>query len=281
MRPPTSQVTGCGSTQCSCSGEPPSSAEVARINGVALHLPGRRPPLTTLRERAWTELLRQRAVALGLFADERRDVAPELGSADRAILESMLEQEVSAPQPTDAECERHYRQNPHRYMQGQSVHIRHILFAVTPGVDTHALAVRADQALLELSRRDVPAGRFAQLAAELSNCPSGARGGDLGWVGPDDCAPELANELFHQRDPQWGLGLHPRLMHTRFGLHIVDVLGRRKGVVRPFEAVREAIGAELAAQAKAIALHHYMCVLAGQARIQGVQLPAADSPLLQ
>jgi peptidyl-prolyl cis-trans isomerase C len=96
-------------------------------------------------------------------------------------------------------------------------------------VDVHALRVRAEAALMELLRKDVPAERFAQMATELSNCPSGAQGGDLGWVGPDDCAPELSNELFHQKNPLRGMGVHPRLIHTRFGFHVIEVLGRRKG----------------------------------------------------
>ena len=85
------------------------------------------------------------------------------------------------------------------------MHVRHILFAATPGVDIHALAVRAERALLELCGKEVPPDRFAQLAAELSNCPSSVQGGDLGWITPEDCAPELANELFFQKHAGWGI----------------------------------------------------------------------------
>ena len=45
------------------------------------------------------------------------------------------------------------------------------------GVNVQALAQRAEAALLELSHKDVSPERFAQLAGELSNCPTGAQGG--------------------------------------------------------------------------------------------------------
>ena len=34
---------------------------------------------------------------------------------------------------------------------------------------------------------------------------------------------ELASELFHQKHSQWGMGVHPRLVHTRFGFHIIHI----------------------------------------------------------
>jgi hypothetical protein len=116
-----------------------------------------------------------------------------------------------------------------RYLQGQALHVRHILFAVAPEVNVHALLVQAERALVELSRPGVAPQRFAELAAELSACPTRSTGGDMGWIGPHDCEPELANELFDQRHSRWGMGVHPRLIHTGHGFHIIEVLGRRKG----------------------------------------------------
>ncbi len=274
---------GCGSGVCSCAGEAQDSA-VASVNGVALHAPGERLDPAELRERAHAELLRQRAVDAGLLADTTdpaRPVAPAPDAAARDAIEALLDAEVVSPEPGEAECLRHYEANRNRWIVGQALHVRHILFAVTPGVNVHALAQRAETALLELSRKGVPAGRFEQLAAELSNCPSGQEGGDLGWVAPEDCAPELANELFFQTDSRWGMGVHPRLVHTRFGLHIIEVLGRRKGTLPPFEAVSERIRAQLALQSRSTALRQYMRLLVGQAKVEGVELEGADSPLVQ
>lgn len=270
---------GCGSAHCACSGQ--LQLVPASINGIALHPPGEAVDAVTLRDRAHTELLRQRAVAQGLLPAFNGLVAPELGETERQVIEAMLDNEVRSPEPTDEECLRHYEGHKGHFIVGQALHVRHILFAVTPGVNVHALTQRAEAALLELIRKDVPAGRFEQLAAELSNCPSSAQGGDLGWVSPDDCAPELANELFFQTDSRWGMGVHPRLVHTRFGLHIIEVLSRRKGTLPPYGEVAASIRQRLKHQSRATALRQYMRLLVGQSRVEGIDLDGCESPLVQ
>ncbi|WP_241559582.1 peptidylprolyl isomerase [Hydrogenophaga sp. NH-16] len=277
MSDSTSQ--GCGSAHCACSGQ--MQIVPASINGIALHEPGEALDAETLRERAYTELLRQRAVHKGLLPRFSGLVAPTLNEAERHVIEAMTDDEVVSPDPTDDECQRYYEANKNHFIVGQALHVRHILFAVTPGVNVHALTQRAEAALLELIRKDVPPGRFEQLAAELSNCPSSAEGGDLGWVTPEDCAPELANELFFQSDSRWGMGVHPRLVHTRFGLHIIEVLGRKKGTLPAYEEVADAIRQRLQHQSRATALRQYMRLLVGQAKVEGIELEGADSPLVQ
>jgi len=274
-----SSTVGCGSGSCACAGL--TQPQAASINGIALHGPDEVLDAQTLRERAFTELLMQEAVKQGLLPRYRGLVAQQPDEAQRHIIETLLDQAVTSPEPTEEEYRRHYEAQKSRLIVGQALHVRHILFAVTPGVNVHALSQRAETALLELSRKDVPPGRFEALAAELSNCPSSAQGGDLGWVTPQDCAPELANELFFQTDSRWGMGVHPRLVHTRFGLHIIEVLGRKKGHLPEFEQVREQIASRLALQSRSTALRQYMQLLVGQAQIEGVELEGADSPLVQ
>jgi len=271
--------SGCGSDHCACAGQ--LQIVPASINGMTLHEPGEHVEADVLRERALGEVLRQRAVHLGLLPRHTGLQAPVLGEAERHVIEAMTDDEVRTPAPTADECLRYYEANKAHFIVGQALHVRHILFAVTPGVNVHALSRRAEDALLELARKDVAPGRFEQLAAELSNCPSSTQGGDLGWVTPEDCAPELANELFFQSDSRWGMGVHPRLVHTRFGLHIIEVLGRRKGQLPTFEAVQERIAARLSLQSRTTALRQYLQLLVGQARVEGVELEGATSPLVQ
>lgn len=271
---------GCGSGGCGCGGHAAPAAP-ASVNGVNLLAEGERLTEEALRERAWSELLRQEAARRGLLPPHVDDEAPALSAGDQQVIEAMLERLVPVPPPTDDECRRYYDSRKSQFVQGAQVHARHILFAVTPAVDVHKLVIRAEQALLELTRKDAPAGRFAELARELSNCPTGAQGGDLGWFGPHECADELANEFFHQKNPLRGMGLRPRLVHSRYGFHIVEVLGRRQGRQAAFGEVRDRIAVQLAQQSRARALHQYMQLLAGRATVLGVALAAADSPLVQ
>ena len=182
------------------------------------------------------------------------------------------------PEPSDEACRRHHAAHAARYAAGERVRARHILFAVTPGVDVVALRKRAEDALLDVRCHDGTAGDgFADAARTLSNCPSGAEGGDLGWVEAKDCAPEFAREIFGKAE----VGVLPRLVHSRFGLHVVEVQAREPGVVPEFAAVRGAVAVALRQQGFVTALRQYLQVLAGAAIVEGVDLEGTDQPLVQ
>jgi len=279
-----STASGCGGSSCSCGGgkgAAPSPEPIATINGLALHEAGHRPDDATLRERAWGELLRQEAVRQGLLPRHGDLEAPELSLGDQQTIAAMLEADAPVAQPTADECRRYYDARKSHFVEGRQVRARHILFAVTAGVDIRKLAARAEQALNELSGAGAAQDRFAQLASELSNCPSGAQGGELGWLSPNDCADELAHALFDGQAPSQGAGLLPRLVQSRYGLHIIEILERVPGRQLPFEQSQQRIAAQLAQQSRAKALHQYMQLLAGRALIEGLVLEGADSPLVQ
>jgi peptidyl-prolyl cis-trans isomerase C len=221
-----------------------------------------------VQAQATLELLRDAAVHAGLLDAE--DPPPADGVASEATaqaIEALLERELQVPEPDEAACRRHFAAQPARFGHGERARLRHVLFAVTPGVDVVLLRQRAEACLVDLRAAGADTdARFAQVAREWSNCPSGAEGGDLGWLGAADCAPEFAREIFFGHAE---VGVLPRLVHSRFGLHVVEVLARESGSVPPFEAVREAVAQSLRQQAYVTALQQYLRVLAG------------DSPLVQ
>jgi peptidyl-prolyl cis-trans isomerase C len=256
-----------------------STSVLAQVNGVVLAYPNEQLSAEDLRQRACAELLRQAAIRGGLLADD--DPLPLGGAMTEAAstaIEALLDRELQLPEPSEEALRRHHAAQRGRYAVGERVHVRHVLFAVTPGVDVNALRQRAESCLLDV-RGASPGGgdRFAAVAATTSNCPSGADGGALGWLTSDDCAPEFARELFGKPE----VGVLPRLVHSRFGLHVVEVLARQPGVEPAFEAVRSAVAQGLRQQAFATALRQYLQLLAGAAVVVGVDLDAASSPLVQ
>ena len=252
---------------------------VARINGVALHAPDEIPGLEALRQRACTELLRQASQAAGLLdANDVPGVDGVVSEAASDAIEALLERNLNLPDPGDDACRRHYAAHEATYRTGERARVRHILFAVTPGVDVVALRKHAEPIFLDVRCHDGQASeRFAEAARKWSNCPSGAEGGDLGWLSAEDCAPEFARELLGHAE----VGVLARLVHSRFGLHIVEVMEREPGVAQPFEAVRGAVAMSLRQQAFVTALRQYLSLLAGAAKVEGVELDAAGTPLVQ
>lgn len=253
---------------------------VAQVNGVPLHGVGESPDPEALRQRAYSELLRQAAQRQGLLpVGDAPALDGVLSEAASAAIETLLAQEVTVPEPDALACQRYFDAHATRFAVGEQVHARHILFGVTPGVDVDALRRHAEGLLVNLRCGDVAA--FAEAAAANSNCPSGQDGGDLGWLGRDDCVPEFATAVLAQDEANAHVGVLPRLVSTRFGFHIIRVEARRAGQPQAFEAVKSAIAQTLRQQTYVTALRQYLNLLAGAAQVDGVLLEAADSPLLQ
>ena len=257
----------------------PASSNVASINGVTLHAPDVTLAPDELRQRACTELLRQAAQRVGLLGvDDAPAADGVISEAAADAIELLLDQVLSIPEPSEEACQRHYAAHEATYRTGERVLTRHILFAVTPGVDVVALRQRAESTLLHVRCHDgKTSDRFADAARASSNCPSGAQGGDLGWLCAADCAPEFAREVFGHPE----IGVLPRLVHSRFGLHVVEVQAREPGEAQPFDAVRGNVAMSLRQLAYVTALRQYLQLLAGEAEVKGVNLDAADTPLVQ
>lgn len=193
---------------------------------------------------------------------------------EEAAIDMLLAQAVPQTEPSEEECRRHYAQHPQRFTVGELVEAAHILYQVTPRVDLDALRRRAEKTLAELLEHPE---RFAKRARTQSNCPSGEVGGSLGQLGRGDTAPEFEKIVFAMPAGS----IFPRLLETRFGLHIVRVARRIEGRLLPYEQVAPQIAAALAEARRATAWRQYLQLLVGRARIEGIQLEGADSPLVQ
>jgi peptidyl-prolyl cis-trans isomerase C len=226
-------------------------------------------PEVTNEWAAARELLRQSAVAHGLLENR---VTNET-AIDRAI-EALLAREIATPEPTEEECRRYYDGHAQEFRSGDLVHAKHILFQVTPSVPVPEIRARAEQTLNELLREP---HRFEAVAREMSNCPSGQQGGNLGQLGRGDTVPEFEKSLF-KFSPTGILG---EVIKTRYGFHIVAIDRRILGAKLPFDAVRVRIAEHLRAAVEEKALRQYVSVLAGNANVQGADLAASISPLVQ
>jgi peptidyl-prolyl cis-trans isomerase C len=235
------------------------------VNGVQVTATDR----TTSEFAAARELLRQRAIAIGVLTPDATD-ATEIESG----LEELLTREVSTPEPTEEECLRYYEAHPQEFRSGDLVHARHILFQVTPAVPIPEIRARAEQTLNGLLRES---DRFEAVAREMSNCPSGQQGGNLGQIGRGDTVPEFEKALFRLGPT----GLLRELVKTRHGFHIVAIDQRIPGKTLPFDVVHHQIADRLRSHVSEKALRQYVSVLAGQAKIDGVDLAGSTSPLVQ
>lgn len=214
------------------------------------------------------ELLRQQAVALGFLAAGADDAAVTAG------IEQLLEREVTTPSPTEEECRRYYDAHAEEFRSGDLVCARHILFQITPGCNVDLVRAEAEQTLAQLLAAP---DDFEACALTLSNCPSGRQGGNLGQISRGDTVPEFERALFRLQPT----GILRELVKTRHGFHIVAIDQRIPGATLPFEAVRDRVAERLKAGVEERALRQYVSILAGQAKVTGLDLQSATSPLVQ
>lgn len=237
--------------------------DVAIEQELPAHQSATNPLKQALHELVLRSVLLQEAEKLGLAAATEDDT-----------IEALFAQELRIPEADEQTCLTFYRNQPQRFTNGEMVEARHILFQVTPNAPLELLRETAEAILVELQ---VHPERFAELAEQYSNCVSGKVGGNLGQLTRGQCVPEFEELVF--RLPEGALA--DRLLETRFGLHIVQILRRVQGQLLPFEAVKAQIADYLQRQTWQRAVHQYLQILVGRAEIQGVTLEGVDTPLVQ
>ncbi|HBG49954.1 MAG TPA: peptidylprolyl isomerase [Cyanobacteria bacterium UBA9971] len=84
------------------------------------------------------------------------------------------------------------------------------------------LLVKTEEEVKKL-REEILAGKeFTEVAKEVSMCPSGAKGGDLGYFGKGQMVPEFDKAAF-----SLPVGEISEPIKTQFGWHLLVVTGQR------------------------------------------------------
>lgn len=188
--------------------------------------------------------------------------------------QNRVAQEVA---PSDAELQQYYQQNQDEFRTEEQVQARHILLR------TGERSVEEARRQLAAAKERLAAGEdFAALVRELSEEPGAAeRGGDLGWFGRGAMVPEFEQAAF---GAEVGEIVGP--IETPFGVHILEVTGRRPGGVRPFPEVRAEIvqrlrGERAGTRGREIAAELAAELREGGASVEEMQQLAAARPSVE
>jgi peptidyl-prolyl cis-trans isomerase C len=157
-----------------------------------------------------------------------------VGESD-AIRRFMDTKLASTVEVKDEEVASFYTGNQQRFNTPEQVHARHILLKVEQGATDEVKS--AAKAKAEKARQRALAGEdFAALAMELSEGPSGPKGGDLGFFAADRMVPAFSQAAFALQP-----GGISGIVETQFGFHVIKVEERREGGQRSLDEV----GAEI------------------------------------
>lgn len=213
-------------------------------------------------------LLLQRAANLGVSAVEE--------NTDEARIAALIEREVSTPRADQETCRRYYISHPTRFRSPDLFEARHILFLAKPD-DKEALAAARAKAQAAIDLLTARPDRFSDCAKELSACPSGKQGGNLGQLTRGSTVPEVETFLLQLEPGQ----LSPVPVRSRYGFHVLRLERRVEGKTLPFEAVQDKIATYLEERVWRQAVRQYIELLAGNANIAGIAFKGAASPLVQ
>ncbi|MFI3270990.1 MAG: peptidylprolyl isomerase [Pseudomonadota bacterium] len=151
----------------------------------------------------------------------------------QASVNELVEKKVLAEVfVTDEELMARYEEDKHKYARTPKVKASHILIKVEENAtdeDKAAALAKAEA----LHKQAIDGADFAALATENSDCPSGKKGGDLGFFHEKKMVPEFSEVAFALKMDEIS-----GIVETKFGYHIIKKTGEQ-GPVASFDEVAD------------------------------------------
>jgi peptidyl-prolyl cis-trans isomerase C len=177
-------------------------------------------------------------------------------------IESLLDGQLKeVKKVTEEEVSAFYRDHPDSFRSGEQVRASHILMRV----EEAAPAEDRSQKRLELAglKGEIEKGAdFAQMASEHSDCPSKARGGDLGYFERGKMVKPFEDAAFEMK-----VGDVSEVVETQFGYHLIKVTDHQDPKTASLEEVKGQIENLLNRQERDKAVGEYLTQLRGGAEI--------------
>ena len=153
---------------------------------------------------------------------------------------AVLTQKVrSRVKVTEDDVQNYYQTHPKEFASEEKVKVRHIFLAVPVGASPEqvsAIYANGEKVLARLAAGE----DFAAVARAVSQGPSAAEGGDLGWLRRGSVQIELERVAFSLEPGKWS-----GLVRTKSGFHVLKVEERHSGEVPPFSEVKDRIREKL------------------------------------
>lgn len=200
----------------------------------------------------------------GVTMDEMKDNIRFSLRANK-LFESQVKSDYA---PTAEEISTYYNENKKKYDMPESVHARHILIKVDEKADDKTKA-EAKKKIEGIHKQLFGGADFAKLAGEVSDCPSKAKGGDLGTFPRGRMVKPFEDAAFGQKVNEIG-----PVIQTQFGYHIIQVLEHSQAKQKTLEEVKASIDETLKNRKRQESAQNYMEGLKQKAKIV---YPAADA----
>lgn len=158
------------------------------------------------------------------------------GLTIKTLIDKEVSQHVSV---SDNQIRAFYDEHPDLFRQPEQVKASHILIQVPADAD-EAKKAAGLASIQSLKQRIDKGENFANLAMEYSDCPSKAKGGDLGFFSREQMVQPFSEAAFALQPGQVS-----DVVTTRFGYHLIRLTERKKAQTMAFNDVKEEISNRL------------------------------------
>ena len=138
----------------------------------------------------------------------------------RLLLDKMTKE---SPAPSEADGKKYFEQNKAEFSTPESIKLHHIL-------------VENEKEAKDVLARLKKGEKFAEIATQISICPSKAKGGDLDWMPKGSLVPEIEEVAFKMKK-----GQIEGPVKSKFGYHILFLEDSKPAEEASFDQVKEYI----------------------------------------
>jgi peptidyl-prolyl cis-trans isomerase C len=169
---------------------------------------------------------------------------------------------------SEEEMKAYYESDPNISREPAQIRASHILVKMNPAADE--LKQEEARRKIEEIRDKLRAGEdFSSLAKEWSECPSSAKGGDLGYFRRGRMVKPFDEAAFAM-----GPGDISEIVQTRFGYHLIKVTDKKPESIVPYDKAKDEIEQRLRMQKRQRGMRAYLDTLKEEANIQRFPMEA-------
>lgn len=199
-------------------------------------------------------LLIQEALKAGF--NKQPDVVESIEAArESALFDRYVRDVVAAPIVTEDDVKAYYEAHPDDFATPERVHVRQLVIGVTdvgPARKTKEEALeRIGNILTSIRAADIESARatndpqalarlrlahFEDAAKKYSEDASAESGGDLGWITKGQTDPDFEYAAWNIK-----VGVLSGIVQSKFGFHLILVMGRQAAGTEPLEAVKSSV----------------------------------------
>ncbi|NVM22229.1 MAG: peptidylprolyl isomerase [Desulfobacterales bacterium] len=160
------------------------------------------------------------------------------------------------------EIKAYYDSYPDFFKQPEQVQAGHILIKVGPKADESQKA-EARKKIEKIREKLQEGGDFAALAKEFSQCPSSAKGGDLGYFRRGQMAKPFEEAAFALKP-----GKLSDIVETMFGYHVIKVIDKKPESKIAYKDIKDRLEQYLKQEKVNKEVSQYVEELKGKAKVE-------------